>query len=85
MGDSDNDLSSALAQLAGHLEKASFRKSFAGDPDAALGMVGLQPDQFGELYETLAGLSNQELRALVTVRNALRDADIPTEIILEMV
>jgi hypothetical protein len=85
MGSPGTEGSDALAALAEHLKKASFRKSFAASPDSALQQVGLKEADLGAAYEALAGLSHKELRALSSVRDALRAANVPDAIILEMV
>lgn len=82
----DKDAPTALARVGGLLSDPFFRKSFAADPAAALAAQGIAQNSLPKgVLDVLAGLSQEELRALSRVKKALQQGHASTHEQLEMV
>ena len=73
-------------RLAEMLSDPAFRKSFAANPDAAMQGQGLDRSKIPQpLLNTLFDLSHEELRALITTRDALSEAGGTPELAMKIV
>ena len=75
-----------LAKLGAVISDANRRKQFANDPDGTLRAVGINPALIpADVLETLSGLSAAELRVLASVKQSLKNDNVPDHIRSEIV